>query len=139
MTVLFEIGEGDSEIEVVDELLDIKKNPCRPGFSLAPPENLILWECQFPEKKVSFDQNNVPDLEKLGMIDALSIFMEEMSALLVKMTIFGSIFMNRAIVTKNNTIEKIVKTSNPLKENTKKKRWYRIYIRNEFIKNVLSY
>lgn len=121
MAVLFEIGEGEAEIGVVDELLDVQKTPSRPGYSLAPPENLILWACQFPKEKCHFDTANMPDLETLGWMDITNIFMEEISSQFININLFGSMFMSRAITTKNDTIEKLNSTNYPLRGKDKKK------------------
>jgi tRNA pseudouridine38/39 synthase len=43
--ILFLIGKGQEEASIIDDLLDLKKYPQRPGYELAPEVNLILYDC----------------------------------------------------------------------------------------------
>ena len=47
MTILLQIGLGNENIDVIDELLDIEKNPRRPQYHMANDLPLILTECKF--------------------------------------------------------------------------------------------
>nr|ADD38745.1 tRNA pseudouridine synthase 3 [Lepeophtheirus salmonis] len=47
VTVLFHIGQGREEPELIDELLDIEKNPCRPQYGLASEIPLNLFDCSY--------------------------------------------------------------------------------------------
>jgi tRNA pseudouridine synthase len=47
MTVLESVGTGADQPSVVTELLDIEKNPAKPGYKLADPEPLILSHCEY--------------------------------------------------------------------------------------------
>ena len=47
MTVLESVGAGADQPSVVSELLDIEKNPAKPGYKLADPEPLILSHCEY--------------------------------------------------------------------------------------------
>ncbi|KAM8962413.1 tRNA pseudouridine(38/39) synthase [Pelodytes ibericus] len=49
MGVLFLIGQGKEEPEVIEELLDIKKNPCKPQYNMAVEYPLVLYDCQFDD------------------------------------------------------------------------------------------
>lgn len=47
--VLFLVGQGLEEPEIVDRLLDISKTPGRPHYAMADDAPLVLWDCVFPE------------------------------------------------------------------------------------------
>ncbi|RMZ81867.1 hypothetical protein DV738_g2075, partial [Chaetothyriales sp. CBS 135597] len=47
MGVLFLVGQGLEEPSVIDELLDIDKNPRRPLYEMAEDRGLVLWDCSF--------------------------------------------------------------------------------------------
>ncbi|KAK6059787.1 tRNA pseudouridine synthase A [Cooperia oncophora] len=47
VTVLHEIGQGNEQPELVSELLDVEKTPCRPQYALAVATPLCLFECRF--------------------------------------------------------------------------------------------
>lgn len=48
--ILFLVGQGLEEPSIVDELLDVDKNPRRPLYEMADDAPLVLWDCIFPEK-----------------------------------------------------------------------------------------
>uniref|UniRef100_A0A182P1V9 Pseudouridine synthase I TruA alpha/beta domain-containing protein n=1 Tax=Anopheles epiroticus TaxID=199890 RepID=A0A182P1V9_9DIPT len=50
MAVLLLVGQGKEEPSVVQELLDVEKNPCKPQYSMASDVSLNLYDCQFNEK-----------------------------------------------------------------------------------------
>ena len=47
MTILESVGSGADQPSVVSELLDIEKNPSKPGYKLAEPEPLLLSHCEY--------------------------------------------------------------------------------------------
>ncbi|CAI9609852.1 unnamed protein product [Staurois parvus] len=49
MGVLFLIGQGKEEPEVIKELLNVEKNPCKPQYNMAVEFPLVLYDCQFDE------------------------------------------------------------------------------------------
>ncbi|KIW10379.1 tRNA pseudouridine(38-40) synthase [Exophiala spinifera] len=48
VAILFLVGQGLEQPSVVDELLDIEKNPGRPMYEMADDAPLVLWDCVFP-------------------------------------------------------------------------------------------
>ena len=47
--IMFLVGQGLEEPSIVDELLDVDKNPRRPLYEMADDAPLVLWDCIFPE------------------------------------------------------------------------------------------
>ncbi|KJH46900.1 tRNA pseudouridine synthase A [Dictyocaulus viviparus] len=47
VTVLHEIGQGNEKPELIADLLNIEKMPCRPHYTLAVSTPLCLYECRF--------------------------------------------------------------------------------------------
>lgn len=47
MTVLFSVGSGSDQVDIVEDLLDIAKFSGKPGYALADPEPLILSNCEY--------------------------------------------------------------------------------------------
>ncbi|XP_077129705.1 tRNA pseudouridine(38/39) synthase [Ranitomeya variabilis] len=47
MGVLFLIGQGKEKPEVIRELLDVEKNPCKPQYNMAVEFPLVLYDCEF--------------------------------------------------------------------------------------------
>jgi len=47
VAVLFMIGEGLEEADVIDQLLDIETNPCRPAYSMASDLPLNLYRTEY--------------------------------------------------------------------------------------------
>jgi len=56
MAVLFLIGEGKEKPEVITELLDVSRNPCRPAYSMADHLPLNLFHCNFDNIDWQYDQ-----------------------------------------------------------------------------------
>lgn len=56
VSVLFLIGEGREEPEVIDQLLDVEKNPCRPSYGMAADLPLNLFDCDFQNIQWEYDQ-----------------------------------------------------------------------------------
>ena len=50
VAIIFLVGQGLEEPTIVDELLDVKKNPCRPMYEMADDAPLVLWDCIFPDE-----------------------------------------------------------------------------------------
>ncbi|XP_040297067.1 tRNA pseudouridine(38/39) synthase [Bufo bufo] len=49
MGVLFLIGQGKEEPEVIRELLDVTRNPCKPQYNMAVEFPLVLYDCEFDD------------------------------------------------------------------------------------------
>jgi tRNA pseudouridine38/39 synthase len=49
MSVLFLVGQGHEEPEVIRDLLDIEKIPSKPDFPMASDLPLVLYDCHFRE------------------------------------------------------------------------------------------
>ncbi|KAM4026214.1 tRNA pseudouridine(38/39) synthase [Anomaloglossus baeobatrachus] len=47
MGVLFLIGQGKEKPEVMRELLDVERNPCKPQYNMAVEFPLVLYDCEF--------------------------------------------------------------------------------------------
>ncbi|EXJ75408.1 uncharacterized protein A1O5_02104 [Cladophialophora psammophila CBS 110553] len=47
--ILFLVGQGLEEPSIIDELLDIEKNPGRPMYEMADDAPLVLWDCIYPD------------------------------------------------------------------------------------------
>ncbi|XGW10965.1 hypothetical protein V3C99_012453 [Haemonchus contortus] len=59
VTVLHEIGRGNEQPELVSELLDVEKTPCRPHYSLAAATPLCLYECRFDSSNLEWITDEV--------------------------------------------------------------------------------
>ena len=51
MSVLFMIGRGMEQADIIDYLFDVDKVQERPNYAMAPGENLILSDCGFEDVK----------------------------------------------------------------------------------------
>ena len=49
VSVLFLIGQGLEDSSVIDELLDVNKNPGKPLYEMADDHPLVLYNCGYPE------------------------------------------------------------------------------------------
>jgi tRNA pseudouridine38/39 synthase len=47
--ILFLVGQGVERPSIVQELLDVSKNPCKPRYEMASDAPLVLWDCIFPD------------------------------------------------------------------------------------------
>ena len=47
MALLFSIGEGNDDVSVISDLLDITKTPSKPGYRMADPEPLSFSHCEY--------------------------------------------------------------------------------------------
>ncbi|KAL9131295.1 MAG: hypothetical protein Q9217_000730 [Psora testacea] len=48
MAILFLIGQGLEQPSLIDQLLDVRSNPCKPMYEMANDAPLVLWDCIFP-------------------------------------------------------------------------------------------
>ncbi|CAD7945350.1 unnamed protein product [Amoebophrya sp. A25] len=64
MSVLFLVGEGREDVEIVKELLDIVKHPRKPNYDLADEAGLVLYDCYFDEIKQEKQKVEVGEDEK---------------------------------------------------------------------------
>ena len=51
VAVLFLIGQGLETPSLVDELLNVGNNPCKPQYEMADDAPLVLWDCIFPREE----------------------------------------------------------------------------------------
>ncbi|XP_031816795.1 tRNA pseudouridine(38/39) synthase isoform X1 [Sarcophilus harrisii] len=69
MAILFLIGQRMEKPEIIDELLNIEKNPQKPQYSMAVEFPLVLHDCKFENIKWIYDQEvqefNVTHLQQL--------------------------------------------------------------------------
>ncbi|KAF6082628.1 pseudouridine synthase 3 [Phyllostomus discolor] len=56
MAVLFLIGQGMEKPEIIDELLNVEKNPQKPQYSMAVEFPLVLYDCKFENIKWIYDR-----------------------------------------------------------------------------------
>lgn len=59
VAVLFLIGQRLESLSLVDELLDIERNPCRPTYDMASDGPLVLWDCTFPKDRNSGNEDEI--------------------------------------------------------------------------------
>lgn len=59
MGVLFLIGQGKEEPEIILELLNIEKYPKKPQYNLAHEIPLNLWYCEYDTKEWYIDKNEL--------------------------------------------------------------------------------
>ncbi|NXE30348.1 PUS3 synthase, partial [Ardeotis kori] len=69
MAVLFLIGQRMEKPEIIDELLDVEKNPRKPQYSMAVEFPLVLYDCEFENLGWLYDREvqefNVTHLQQL--------------------------------------------------------------------------
>ncbi|KAL4897317.1 pseudouridine synthase [Aspergillus ambiguus] len=51
VSVLFLVGQGLESPSIVSELLNVSKNPRKPGYEMASDAPLVLWDCIFPNEE----------------------------------------------------------------------------------------
>lgn len=54
MSLLFMIGEGYEDLNIIDILLDIEVTPAKPHYKMAPDLPLVLHECGFDNMKMHY-------------------------------------------------------------------------------------
>ena len=57
--VLFLVGKGLEEPEVVQELLDVQKHPGKPSYPLADEKPLVLHDCAYPNLQFGYTVRNL--------------------------------------------------------------------------------
>ncbi|KFP67176.1 tRNA pseudouridine(38/39) synthase, partial [Cariama cristata] len=69
MAILFLIGQRMESPEIIDELLDVEKNPRKPQYSMAVEFPLVLYDCEFENLQWLYDREvqefNVTHLQQL--------------------------------------------------------------------------
>ena len=50
VSILFLVGQGLEKPSVVDDLLDIERNPGKPQYEMAEDAPLVLWDCIFSDE-----------------------------------------------------------------------------------------
>ncbi|NXG68837.1 PUS3 synthase, partial [Baryphthengus martii] len=69
MAILFLIGQRMESPEIIDELLDVEKNPQKPQYSMAVEFPLVLHDCAFENLRWVYDRQvqefNVTHLQQL--------------------------------------------------------------------------
>ncbi|XP_051494474.1 tRNA pseudouridine(38/39) synthase [Apus apus] len=69
MAILFLIGQRMESPEIIDELLDVEKNPQKPQYSMAVEFPLVLYDCEFENLQWLYDQEvqefNITHLQQL--------------------------------------------------------------------------
>ncbi|XP_040508009.1 tRNA pseudouridine(38/39) synthase isoform X1 [Gallus gallus] len=69
MAILFLIGQRMEGPEIIDELLDVEKNPRKPQYSMAVEFPLVLYDCEFENIQWHYDREvqefNVTHLQQL--------------------------------------------------------------------------
>jgi tRNA pseudouridine38/39 synthase len=59
VTILFLIGQGKEEIDLIKSLLNIEKYPCKPNYQIASELPLVLFDCQFDNIEWICDQSSL--------------------------------------------------------------------------------
>lgn len=59
VAILFLIGQGLESPDLIDELLDVQKNPQKPVYKMADDAPLVLWDCVFPSEESNAGDNAV--------------------------------------------------------------------------------
>ncbi len=69
MSVLFLVGQGKEKPSIVDQLLDIEQNPCKPQYPMASELPLVLYDCEFDDIEWLTDTecqlHNIQKLQKV--------------------------------------------------------------------------
>lgn len=60
--VLLLVGQKKEEPSIIDDLLDIKKYPCKPQYSMCSENPLVLFDCQYDGIEWLYDHS---ELEKV--------------------------------------------------------------------------
>lgn len=59
MQILFMIGRGLEQPDIVTELLNVTKNPGKPSYQLADDTPLVLHDCGYPNLKIGYSVQNL--------------------------------------------------------------------------------
>ncbi|KAF1469933.1 tRNA pseudouridine(38/39) synthase, partial [Eudyptula minor novaehollandiae] len=69
VAILFLIGQRMESPEIIDELLDVEKNPRKPQYSMAVEFPLVLYDCEFENLQWLYDREvqefNITHLQQL--------------------------------------------------------------------------
>ncbi|KAH9504417.1 tRNA pseudouridine synthase 3 [Bulinus truncatus] len=70
VSVLFLIGQGKEDLMVLDELLDVNKNPRKPQYAMASELPLVLFDCDFGDNlewiyEADWHEDNIRHLQQL--------------------------------------------------------------------------
>lgn len=71
VAILFLVGQGYEEPDIVDELLDPRKTPNRPVYEMADDTPLVLWDCVFPDPSTWEQIDRDPAGDGSGYVDSL--------------------------------------------------------------------
>lgn len=72
-TVLFAVGDGNEDVSITSQLLDIEKFPGRPNYKIADPEPLVFWNAGYENITWEIDpamENRVKTNFAMQLIDA---------------------------------------------------------------------
>eukprot|EP00792_Barthelona_sp_PAP020_P002771 TRINITY_DN1435_c0_g1_i1.p1 TRINITY_DN1435_c0_g1~~TRINITY_DN1435_c0_g1_i1.p1 ORF type:complete len:432 (+),score=121.64 TRINITY_DN1435_c0_g1_i1:32-1297(+) len=69
MGILFLIGKGDEDSSIIEELLDVEKNPRKPMYDAASPYPLVLYKCHFEPDLLNW---NIADASMKFLIDHIN-------------------------------------------------------------------
>ncbi|XP_074832929.1 tRNA pseudouridine(38/39) synthase isoform X2 [Carettochelys insculpta] len=79
MAILFLIGQKRENPEIIDELLNVEKNPQKPQYSMAVEFPLVLFDCEFENIQWLYDREvqefNVTHLQQLWANHAVKTHM----------------------------------------------------------------
>lgn len=68
--ILFLIGQGLESPTLIDELLAVQKNPCKPQYEMADDAPLVLWDCIFPREGSGSRKDSLEWLYHGGSIES---------------------------------------------------------------------
>jgi len=66
--ILFLVGTGKEEPNIVSKLLDIKTHPCKPLYNMVDSSPLVLWDCHFPKEVLEFPESNEQITDELQQL-----------------------------------------------------------------------
>jgi len=70
--ILFRVGLGKEEPNIVSKLLDIKTHPCKPLYNMVDSDPLVLWDCHFPKDVLEFPESSERITEELKQLMQVS-------------------------------------------------------------------
>ncbi|CAI5443417.1 unnamed protein product [Caenorhabditis angaria] len=102
VTILNEVGRGNEEPQIVTEMLDLSKFPCRPQYTLSSDTPLCLFDCRYENCELEWRTDEVVMNSTIAMIQkqwaiyqARSQMMENMMGELSSLT--SSLDPNKAL------------------------------------------
>jgi len=66
--ILFLVGLGKEEPDIVSRMLDIKTYPCKPLYNMVDSSPLVLWDCDFRKETLEFPAARLQVTEKLHQL-----------------------------------------------------------------------